>query len=39
MHLVSVLLALQAISCLAVVAIQYINLLCYYLLGNYPKVS
>jgi hypothetical protein len=39
MHLVGVLLALWAVSCLAVVAMQHINLLCHCLLGNYPEVS
>jgi hypothetical protein len=38
-HLVGVLLALWAVSCLAVVAMRHIDLLCYYLLGNYPEVS
>jgi hypothetical protein len=39
MHLVSVLLALRAVSYLAIIAMQHINLLCHCLLGNYPKVS
>jgi hypothetical protein len=39
MHLVSVLLALRAVSCLAVIAMQHIDLLYHCLLGNYPEVS
>jgi hypothetical protein len=39
MYLVSVLLILQAASCLAVIAIWHTNLLHYHLLGNCPEVS
>jgi hypothetical protein len=39
MHLVNVLPALWAVSYLAVIAMQHINLPHYHLLGNYPEVS
>jgi hypothetical protein len=38
-RLVDVLPALWAVSCLAVVAMWHIDLLCHHLLGNYPEVS